>query len=75
MLGQKKRTANVPLRRQQAASEEVGERLFPAMSFAESITSEADGFDDYNDEAAGDEVFRRQMRATAKVRKRHTCYT
>lgn len=28
-----------------------------------------DGFDDYNDEAAGDEVFRRQMRATVKVRK------
>lgn len=61
-----------PLHRQQAAAEEAGERTGPVASFADSVMSDGmDGVDDYNDEAAGDVVFRRRMGATAKVRRQH----
>lgn len=56
----------------QSAADEVGERPGPAASLAESIGS--DNLDDVIDygngnDSADDEVFRRQMRATAKVKR------
>ena len=57
---------------QQAAAEDAGERRSPVASFADSVATEnIDELDDTNNnsnEAAGDEVFRRQMRATTKVK-------
>lgn len=59
---------------QQAAAEDAGERPDPLRSFAESVATEGmDGVDDDNDEAAGDMVFQRQIRATAKVREILIC--